>query len=579
MARAIGNGEIAATFARLADLLEIGGESAYRTAAYRRAAETLATHPEPIAAIAGRGELLKLPNVGRAIADKIDELLATGSFPLLAETESRFPAGVADLLSVPDIGPKRARTLFEALGIDGLPALREAVASGSLATVPGIGAGAAKRIAEGLGSMATGDQRLPLGVARDLGAALFARLRQVAPPIVAIELAGSARRMRETVGDLDIVAAAEDPEGVVSAFAGLAEVERIELRGPNRCRALLASGFPADLWVLPPAHFASLLFHITGNEGHDTRMRELARERGEKLTEYGLTGEDGVTRTFADEAAIYHAFDMVPIPPTMREGRDAIELARKRQLPPVLVAGEIRGDLHVHSEWSDGKRTIREMVDGARALGYAYLCITDHSQGLGVANGLSPERLARQRGEIDAINVEVAPFRVLQGCEVEVRGDGSLDLPDETLAILDWVTASVHSNLRTGRERVTERALAAIRHPLVDVLAHPTGRIVGGRAGGDFDLDALYAAAAETGTALEINADPARLDLRDTHAAAAVGAGCSLTIGSDAHDAPGLANTREYGVAVAQRAWIPAERVLTTLPIDDLLARRKRSRA
>ncbi len=578
MGRPMGNAEIAATFARLADLLEIGGESAYRTSAYRRAAETLAAHPEPIAAIAGRGELLKLPNVGKAIADKIGDLLETGTFPLLEETERLYPAGVADLLTVPDIGPKRARALFESLGIDGLPALREAVAGDRLAAALGIGAGAAKRIAEGLGSMATGDQRLPLGVVREIGAALIARLRDVAPPIEAIELAGSARRMRETVGDLDLVAAATDTEGVVAAFAALADVERVELRGPNRCRALLDSGLPADLWVLPPPHFATLLFHITGDQHHDTRMRELARERGAKLSEYGLTSE-GETTTFPDEAAIYRAFDMDPIPATMREGRDAIVLARDHRLPATVEAGDIRGDLHVHSRWSDGKRTVREMADAAHALGYSYLCITDHSQGLGVANGLGPERLAEQRREIDAVNAEVAPFRVLQGCEVEVRGDGSLDLPDEVLATLDWVTASVHSNLRTGRERVTARALAAIEHPLVDVLAHPTGRIVGGRAGGDFDMEALFAAAATTGTALEINADPARLDLRDTHAAAAVAAGCSLTIGSDAHDTPGLTNARVYGVAVAQRAWVPADRILTTMPVDDLLARRKRSRA
>lgn len=569
------NPAIAATFQRLADLLEIRGESAYRVGAYRRAAESLAQLSEPIHAIDKRSDLKKIPGVGAAIAEKIEDLLETGSFPLLREVEAEIPAGVAELLAVPDIGPKRARLLYDELGIDSLAALRQASEAGQLEEIKGIGTGAAKRIAAGLTSLQASDSRFPLGQARDLGLALIARLRQAAPDILRAELAGSVRRMRETIGDLDIVAAAEEPLPVIDAFEALPDVAHVERRGPNRSQVVLQSGVSCDLWVLPPAHWGSLLFHVTGSKAHGIAMRDLAHKYDAKLSEYGITKGDALI-TCPEEADVYAFFEMQLIPPPMREGMGEIQLARDHALPVVVQQSDLRGDLHLHSQWSDGKRTIREMAEAAIALGYDYLAVTDHSGGLGVANGLHADRIRAQRQEIDQVNAAVAPFRILQGIEVEVRADGSLDLPDDVLAELDWVNASVHSSLRQERERLTGRALAAIRHPPVDVLSHPTGRIVGGRPGGDFDMEAIYAAAAESGTALEINADPARLDLRDVHARAAIAAGCMLTIGSDAHDVPGLDNVF-YGIGVAQRAWVPPERVLNTLPVDELLGRRKRA--
>lgn len=570
------NTSVAATFQRLADLLEIRGESAYRVGAYRRAAESLAQVTEPVNAMWRRGELRTIPGVGEAIAEKVALLLETGSFPLLQEVEAEIPAGVAALLAVPDIGPKRARLLYDELGIDSLEALRAASEAGLLEQVKGIGAGAAKRITEGLKSLQASDTRLPIGIARAQGLDLISRLRVLAPGISKIELAGSVRRMRETIGDLDLVAAAREPEPVINAFAVLPDIAYIERLGPNRCQVVLQNGLSADLWVLPEEHWGSLLFHVTGSKAHGIAMRDLAHEHSAKLSEYGIT-KDGTLIPCPEETDVYAFFDMPLIPPPMREDRGEIALARRGELPAVVQRGDLRGDLHLHSQWSDGKRTVREIAEAARERGYDYLCVTDHSQGLAVANGLGRDRLQAQRQEIDQVNAELAPFRVLQGVELEVRGDGRLDLPDEVLAALDWVTASVHSGLRQERDRLTQRALAAIHHPLIDVLAHPTGRIVGGRAGGDFDLDALYAEAAKTGTALEINADPARLDLRDVHARAAVAAGCVLTIGSDAHDVPGL-DSVYYGIGVAQRAWVPPERVLNTLPLDELLACRKRWR-
>lgn len=570
------NPAVAATFRRLADLLEIRGESAYRVGAYRRAAESLGQLSESVRAIRARGELEQIPGVGQAIAQKVGELLDTGSFNLLDEVECEIPPGVAALLAVPDIGPKRARLLYAELGVDGLDALRAALDQGRLDGVKGLGPGAAQRIAAGLQSLQAMDERLPLGVAHRLGLDLIARLRERAPEIREIELAGSVRRFRDTIGDLDIVAAAEDPAAVVAAFAGLPDVAAVELRGPNRCRVVLEGGFPADLWVLPERYWGSLLLHVTGNKYHDIRLRDLAVARGGRLSEYGYAA-DGDLTPFATEEAVYAFFGMRPIPPPMREDGQEIDLALRGELPEVLRLDQLRGDLHTHSRWSDGTASVREMALAARARGYGYLGVTDHSRGLAVANGLSAERLGAQRAEIDGVNAELAPFRVLQGVELEVRGDGGLDLDDDALAALDYVVAAVHSGLRQPREQVTQRALAAIRHPLVDVLAHPTGRIVGGRAGGDFNLDALYLEAARTGTVLEIDGAPERMDLRDVHARAAVAAGCTVSVDSDAHGVEGLDGVF-YGVGIAQRAWIAPERVLNARPLEEVLAGLKRNR-
>ena len=571
------NAAIAASFGLLADLLEIRGESAFKVRAYRRAAETLGTLPEPLATIRERGALGRVAGVGAAIAAKIEDLLDTGQMRQLEEIKREIPAGVAGLLAVPDIGPKRARRLHHEVGVGGVDDLRAALADGRVAAV--LGAGEAKRIAEGLAALRSGgadDGRLPLGVADALAGDLMERLRAAAPGLERVAAAGSLRRCQETVGDVDLVAAAEEPGPVVEAFAALPGVARVELKGPTRCRVMLERGVAADLWVLPARHWGSLLVHVTGDQYHDIRLRSLAIARGGRLTEYGYAEGERLT-PFATEEELYAFFGMQVPPPPTRADAGEVELALRGELPAVLARDDLRGDLHAHSGWSDGTASVREMAVAARDRGHAYLAITDHSRGLGIANGLDAERLRAQRAEIDRVNAELAPFRVLQGIEVEVRADGGLDLPDEALARLDLVVAAVHSGLRQGREKVTARALAAIRHPLVDVLAHPTGRIVGGRPGGDFDMPALIAEAARTGTVLEIDADPGRLDLRADHAREAVAAGCLLSVDSDAHAVAGLDNLR-FGVGVAQRARVPPERVLNTLPLDAMLARLKRNR-
>ncbi|MDQ3327032.1 MAG: DNA polymerase/3'-5' exonuclease PolX [Chloroflexota bacterium] len=563
---------MADTLQRLADLLEIRGEAVFKIAAYRRAGESISAVTESLTAIQARGELEAVPGVGKAIAQKIADLLNTGSFKLLDEVQAEIPAGVAALLQVPDVGPKRARLLYEKLGVASVDDLRSALDSGQLAATKGIGPAGARRIAEGLASLQPTDTRLPLARALPLAATLREQIRQLGA--TQVEIAGSVRRFAELVGNVNLVASADDPEALLDAFCSLPSVASIESQDDGARRVVLHDGAPVNLVVGTHQAFGSLLHYHTGSKQHIARLNKLACERGAELNARGFV-VDGATHPCAAEDEVYTYLELQPAPPEMREDTGEIERAMAGTLPPSFEATSLRGDLHMHTTWSDGTRSIREMALAARERGYEYVCITDHSQSLGVANGLSGERLLQQRMEIDEVNTELTPFRVLQGVEVEVLGDGSLDLPDDVLRSLDVVTASVHSGLRRGRESVTARALAALSHPLVDVLAHPSGRLVGGRSGGDFDMNALYAVAARTGTALEINGDLARLDLRDTHARAAVAAGCTFTIGSDAHSVEGLSNAA-YGARLATRAWVRHEHVLNARPLDAVLGALKR---
>ena len=574
MAGTMDNATIAAELELLGDLLQIQGESAFKVGAYRRAAEGITGLSESLTGIRARGGLDEVPGVGKAIAAKIGELLDTGQMKALVRAETTTPRGVAALLSVPGIGPKKAKRLYDEAGIASLDALRAALDDGQATAI--LGAAEAKRAARSLSATREGDGRLPLGQARAIGLGLIERLRAVAPGIREIALSGSVRRFQETIGDLDIAAAADDPEPVVAAFMALGGVAQVEMRGPTRCRVTLQSGVAADLWVLPPRHWGALLFHVTGNKYHDIRIRDMAIARGGRLSEYGYTEDEKLT-PFATEDAVYAFFGMQSIPPPMRAGGEEIDRALAGTLPEVVTLDDLRGDLHVHSTWSDGHASILDMAHAARARGHRYLCITDHSRGLGIANGLGPERLREQRREIDAANGELDGITVLQGIEVEVKADGSLDLPDDALARLDLVIAAIHTALNQDRDKLTARALTAIRHPLVDIIAHPTGRLVGSRAGGDFDMDAIYAAAAENGTVLEIDGDPSRMDLRDTHARAALAAGCTLSIDSDAHAPDGLAN-QIYGVGVAQRAWATKDRILNTRSLAEMKRRLKGNR-
>ncbi|ACZ41991.1 PHP domain protein [Thermobaculum terrenum ATCC BAA-798] len=573
----ISNHDIAEKFRLLADLLEIKGEASYKIAAYRKAADSIDHTPEPLSTLRQQGKLETIPGVGKAIAQKIEDLLDTGTFELLEEVTSEYPPTLRELLQVPDLGPKRVKLLWGELKVGSLDALELAIEDGRIYKVKGLGPKAIERIIEGLKSLKGRDIRIPIGKARELGKRIVQQLLEKTDKVEKIELAGSIRRFRETAGDIDIVAASEHPEDIIDTFCSLPMVQDVNMKGENRCRVMIEGGIQVDLICLPAQHWGTLLLHFTGSRDHNLHLRDLALERGAHMSEYGFKKNEQLI-TFSTEEEVYKFLGIQYVPPEMREDRGEIELSLIHQLPKVIRQKDIRGDLHMHSTWSDGKCSIRDMALAARSLGYEYICITDHSQSLGIARGLTPERIVEQRKEIESLNKELAPFKILQGIEMEVLSDGSMDLPEEVLRDLDLVIASVHSGLRQGREKVTSRALAAIRHPLVDILAHPTGRIIGSREGGDFDLETIFREAARTGTILEVDGDPNRLDLRDVNAQEAVDSGCLISISSDAHSIEGLYNM-EYGVGTAARGWIRPQDVINTRPLDEMLKLLKRNRS
>lgn len=575
MARRLTNQEVAEIFERIADMLEIQGEEIpYKIMAYRRAAENIAALGRDIYDLWAEGALRTIPGVGEAIEEKIDELLRTGRLAYYERLKAQIPEGLLELRQIPDMGPKRIKTVWERLGITTVEELEAAARAGRLRDLPGFGAKLESKILAGIEAVKRRKiaGRVPLGAAWPLAQQILDALREV-PGVQRLAVAGSFRRMKETVGDLDFLVAAEDPEAVMERFATLPVVEAVLLRGSTKTSVRLQNGLQADLRVIEGARWGTALQYFTGSQQHNIQLREHALRRGYSLSEYALTPVGTETEILcAAEEEVYARLGLAFIPPELREGRGEIEAALEGRLPRLVQVEDLQGDLQVHSTWSDGQASIREMARAAKARGYRYILITDHSQSLGVARGLTPERLREQRREIEAINAELGDgFRVLHGAEVEIRADGSLDYPDEVLAGLDLVVASVHSGLRQDRERVTARFLAAIYHPYVHIIAHPTGRLLGEREGADADWEAILQAAAETGTLLEINANPARLDLPDSLARRALELGCRLVISTDAHSLGELDGVF-FGVAVARRAWASPEAIANTWPLERLLA-------
>ncbi|CAG0932387.1 DNA polymerase/3'-5' exonuclease PolX [Thermoflexales bacterium] len=575
------NQDVARTFELLADMLDIEGkENRFAILAYRRAAEQIANLDRDINPIAQAGELRSISGIGQAIADKITLLLSTGSFDLLDRLKRAIPAGVVELLAVPDMGPKRVKMLWEQAGVNNVAELEQAARAGKLAGLPGIGPKMEAKIIANIETnrRRSSNVRIPLGIAYPLAYAMLKRLMYV-DGVQRASVAGSLRRMKETIGDLDLLVSAEKAEPVMDAFAELSSVAEVIARGPTKSSARLHSGQQVDLRVIQPKHWGAALLYFTGSKDHNVRLRELALKKGYSLNEYSLTRvKDGKDFFYREEHDLYEKLGLPFIPPELREDRGELE----RDIPRVIELADIRGDLQMHTQWSDGETTIEQMARAAQARGYEYILITDHSQSLGVTNGLTPERLKEQRQEINAVNALDLGIRVLQGAEVEIKADGSLDYPDEVLASLDIVLASLHTSLRQEHDKVTQRALRAIRNPHVDIFAHPTGRLnfeAGdprkAREGADLDLEAIFAACQETGTILEINASPERLDLNDLNARRALDVGCTLVISTDAHN-PAMLSNIHYGVAVARRAWATPERVVNTWPLEKLLKYVKR---
>ncbi|MGH3056733.1 MAG: DNA polymerase/3'-5' exonuclease PolX [Gaiellaceae bacterium] len=552
------NAELAESFELLADLLELDGADAFRLAAYRRAAARIRESAVPVAQLALDGKATKLSGIGGTIEAKIVELSETGDLQALAKLRDKLPAGLVEVMHVPGLGPKTARKLWEELGVDSLDGLRAAAEQERLRELPGLGAKSEEKVLKELSkpkrrSAATG--RTLLG--RVLGAVRRA-VEEIEESGLAdrVSEAGSVRRRRETVRDLDLIATAADPPALTAFFAERPWVAEVVAHGPTKSTVVSHDGLRFDLRVVPLESYGSLLQHFTGSKHHNVALREEAVRRGLSVSEYGVQDtESGETFQAADEEALYDHLGYAWIPPELRENGGELAAARNGELPRLVELADVQGDLHMHTDWSDGRGTLEEMAEAALERGRKYVAICDHARRL--RNG----RLERQTEEIAALTKRLSGLRILAGIEVDIRADGSLDMPDEVLAARDWVMASIHSGFDGPRERLTERLVAAMENPHVDCIGHPTGRKINRRPPYDLDFERVLEKAVDTGTFLEINAQPDRLDLADSHARAAAEAGVRIVISTDAHRIHELDNL-ELGVAQARRGWVTRERVV-----------------
>jgi DNA polymerase (family X) len=572
------NGEIAEAFEELASLYELDGAVVYRVVAYRNAAKAIREAGVSVAELAKQGRAEELAGVGRTIAEKIDALLETGSIPSADKLKQRIPAGLVEVTRIPGLGPKRAKLLHDQLGVSSIEDLRRAAESGQLKDVRGFGTKAEENVLAAFAAGADGGPkaRMILSKALPVGEELVAALREH-PAAIRVDLAGSARRLADTVKDLDIVAASSDPAALASAFTKLAAIDTVSTFGEAGAKAVTHSGLSVDLRIVPEEAFGNLLQHFTGSGRHNEALRTEAVRRGLHVSEYGIADdESGESEAFTTEEAVYERLGMQYIPPELRENRGELEAARAGRLPELIELGEIRGDLHMHTTLSDGHASVEEMASAARELGYEYIAITDHSASHGFGDDVQPDALLRRLEEIRSL--PDLGITVLAGTETNVLPDGSLDYADDVLERLDWVIASLHTSFRLSENNQTARMLSAMNHPLVDAIGHPTGRLLERREPYALDLDRVIAGAVETGTFLEINANPDRRDLNDVHARAAAEAGVTLLIDSDAHWPETLRNMR-YGVATARRAWLTRDNVGNTRPWEELRKLRKRGRA
>ncbi|HET7726564.1 MAG TPA: DNA polymerase/3'-5' exonuclease PolX [Candidatus Limnocylindrales bacterium] len=598
--RALTNGQLGAIFHEIGDILEVKGELRFKTVAYHRAADAISRAPFPVAAAyadaldAGQAPPA-IQGVGKAISDKLAELATTGRLRYLERLRAEFPATLVDLLRVPGVGPRTVKIVYEALGVESLDDLRHAAEAGLLRGLRGMSVKTEAAILDGIAQLEARPQRLLIHRAQAIADDLVVALETV-PGVRRIVQAGSLRRRRETIGDLDLLVETDDPDAVIARFTGFADTDRVIGAGRHKAAIRLLRGPNVDLMVMPPGEAGTYLVHFTGSAEHNVRLRGLARDRGWSLSEKGFVriGEDGEPleggdadlRTFPDEAGVYAFLGLAEIPPELREDRGEVEAAARGALPALITRADLRGDCHTHSDWSDGVHSIEVMAEAARRLGYRYQVLTDHSQSLAIAHGLTPDRVEEERAIIAALNTrfeaerargELPPgahpdgFRLLHGCELEVRADATLDYEDDLLARFDVVVASVHVARRQPRAELTRRTLAALRSPHVDILAHPSGRMIQSRDDLDLDWEVVYGEAARTGTALEMNGSPHRLDLAAERARRAVDAGCILTIDSDAHSTAELEYVR-WGIDQARRAWVEPHRVLNTRPLVELLA-------
>jgi len=562
------NQEIADIFGRLADILEIRGEEFFRVNTYRKVARIIGDLSADVADLVESGEILDIRGIGKGTAAGIEEYLASGTMRRYEEARKSIPKGLAELLSVPGLGPKTIGLLWRELDVKSVKSLKRTLRSKKILELPGMGPKKVENIEAGIRVYESRSGRLTLGTVLPAALATVAELRE-ATGIDEIEVAGSIRRWRETIGDIDILALSSKPEAVIKAFTDLPRVVEVLAAGTTKASVRVADGLQMDLRVVPSSVYGAALMYFTGSQAHNVRLRGLAQSKGLKLSEYGLfKGERRIAgRT---EEGVQKKLGLSFIPPELREDRGEVEAALRGELPGLVELGDIRGDLHVHSNYSDGHSTIEEVARAAKARGYKYVSINDHSRSLGVAHGLSIERLLEQAEEIAQVNQRVKGITVLSGTEVDILSDGSIDFPDEVLEKLDVVVASIHSGFQQSEDKITGRIVSAIRNPHVDIIGHPTGRLLGTRPAYDVDLEAVMAAAADTGTALEINAYHERLDLNDINARRAAEMGVKVTISTDSHHVDQMW-TMELGVRTARRGWLTPANILNTLTMKALL--------
>ncbi|MHA1652496.1 MAG: DNA polymerase/3'-5' exonuclease PolX [Candidatus Thorarchaeota archaeon] len=562
------NREIARLLHEISVLLEVEGKNKFKPRAFARAARSVEALGEDIEAVAARDALTEIPGVGKSIAEQIQEYLATGKMSTLEELRQRIPVKVEELEAIPGVGPKTIKLLYESLKITDLESLERAINEGHLKGLRGIGPKTITQIAEGIALVRGGMSRTLLSEALPIADAIVEHLKSSAP-VTRIDVAGSLRRRKESVGDIDILVLSERPTDVTDAFVSYPDVSDVLLRGDTKTSIRLTNGFQVDLRLLPIESYGAGLQYFTGSKDHNVHLRSIAQRAGMKLNEYGLfKGEELVAG--AEESEIYQSLGLQFIPPELREDQGEIEAARVGQLPSLVELGDIRGDLHMHTDHSDGVNTLEEMVEAAEALGYEYICIADHTKSLTVAKGMNEEQILRRIDEIDDLNSSGRwHVHVLKGAEVDILPDGTLDLEDDVLSQLDVVTVSVHSKMQMDRATMTERIIRAIEHKHVHILGHPTGRKLFKRPAYEVDIEAIFEAARGSGVAMELNAYPERLDLGAGHLRLAKRMGIQIAINTDAHRTSELHNMR-FGVFQARRGWLEADDIINTRSLDEL---------
>ncbi len=567
----ISNEDIALLLENMGTLLEMKGDTVFKIRAYQRAARTISHLSYSLAqAVDDGADLKQIPGVGKAINEKVRELLQTGQVSAYERLVKELPDGVLSLLDVPGIGPKTAMLITQELGVSTVEGVEQAARDGRIASLPRMGSKAAENILRHIKTSRSKDRRTPIGQALPLAEDVIDRLRQACPELGLLFPAGSLRRWEETIGDVDLVGTSTNPEQVGRALASLDTVQEVLVQGPKKTSVVAHPGVQVDLRLGEPGSFGALLQYFTGSQQHNIRLRDYANRMGLSLNEYGITDlTTGKVEQFPDEAPFYARLGLDYIPPELRVGMWELEAALEGRLPHLVEQSDLQGDLHLHSDWSDGRDPLDIMVSAAADQGYQYMALTDHSAGRGIANGLSHNRLLEQISVLRSLRDQNS-MAVLCGSEVDIRADGTLDYPDELLAQLDVVVASVHSAMGQDSQTMTQRIIKAMHHPAVTIIGHLSTRLLGRREPVELDLDAVLQAARATGTALEINAAPERLDLRDIHAYRARELGVPLVISTDSHHWADL-DQRRFGVAVARRAWCEPRHILNCWPRDQFL--------